>query len=146
MSSNHSPRQAETTSSVAGYTLVEVLVSLVILSVGLVLVLESFQAASLALEKGRDHLAMSRVGSDIRQRCAAEVQQHGALQSPRGESAWFGCRVAWVADLEELALPGRPVESEAVLHRLTVALETSGGNQLTVSTFVAELPEPEEEL
>ena len=76
-SSNHPFRRAKAASAAAsgaGYTLVEVLVSLMILTVGLVLVLESFQAASLALEKGRDHLAMSRTGSDIRQRCTAEVQ------------------------------------------------------------------------
>ena len=148
-SSNHPFRRAKAASAAAsgaGYTLVEVLVSLMILTVGLVLVLESFQAASLALEKGRDHLAMSRTGSDIRQRCTAEVQRDGALQSRRGNSTLFGGRVAWEASLEEIALPDRPLEAEAMLHRLTVALATPGGNALTVTTFVAELPEPKEEL
>ena len=144
--SPHASRSTAAASSAAGYTLVEVLVSLVILSVGLVLVLESFQAASVALEKGRDYLAMTRVGSDIRQRCVAEVQMHGALHSSRGTAELFGSRVAWQASLEEVALPSRPAESEAVLHQLTVALETPGGSETTIATFVAELPEPEEEL
>jgi general secretion pathway protein I len=84
-----------------GFTLIEVLIALVILSTGLVLVLRAFQTSVVALGEARDSLWASLLIADKMTELREDVRTGGTLASDRGQ---FGGRYAvfhWESTVRE---------------------------------------------
>jgi type II secretion system protein I len=97
-SRGHWIRRRETASSDA-FTLIEVLVAVVVLSVGIVAVLQAFQNAVAALDASRerftaDRIIEDRIG-DVREEAAASGGIRTGTRSGRSEEP--GGRYAWTA-------------------------------------------------
>ena len=80
----------------SGFSLIEVLVALVILSTGIVLVLRAFSTAVTGLDEGRDVLRMQALLRDVLDRTAGAIgggggslsQTSGRFASPNRAYAW----------------------------------------------------------
>ena len=130
---------AEPARGAAGFTLIEVLITVVILAVGIVSVLRAFEVSLAALGEARDSLRTDRV---ISSRIAAiEV---AALREDRSTLSGGARRfsedgVSGVARVRQIdAGPAGPKGERRTLYEVTVTVLQSGGRgERSVTAYVA---------
>jgi prepilin-type N-terminal cleavage/methylation domain-containing protein len=96
----------------SGFSLIEVLVALVILSTGIVLVLRAFSTAITGLDEGRDVLRMQGLVRDVLDRTGAAVEGRGG--SPAQTSGRFAApnqAFAWEVNVSPVPGTGNGTES-----------------------------------
>ncbi|NQT93311.1 MAG: prepilin-type N-terminal cleavage/methylation domain-containing protein, partial [Lentisphaerae bacterium] len=92
----------------AAFTLIEILVTLVILSTGIVLVLQAFETAAVALASSREDLFAHELIEDIVADLEASVLESGDCRTGRdggGSAGWDG-DYRWETDVSRLRGPG----------------------------------------
>ena len=121
----------------AGFTLIEVLVTVVILSVGIVAILEAFQASLVALGAAQDSLrgtllAREKMG-DVELQCLARKSGPPSSRETFDAGLYRGFRR--VCDVEGVESAGGKQQAMA-LYRVTVSVSKGSGPSRAVTTYV----------
>jgi prepilin-type N-terminal cleavage/methylation domain-containing protein len=121
-----------------GFTLFEVLVTLAILSVGIVLVLSAMSASTAALDESRDVLRMQLLARDLLDRsCAAMSQPGGALPEASGQYRAPFENYRWNLDVAPVLGGGA---GSQVLSRVSAAVWRDGtSRRCVVETYLCGL-------
>jgi prepilin-type N-terminal cleavage/methylation domain-containing protein len=121
-----------------GFTLFEVLVTLAILSVGIVLVLSAMSASTAALDESRDMLRMQLLTRDLLDRsCAALSQPGGVLPEASGQYRPPFENYRWNLDVAPVLGGGA---GSQVLCRVSAAVWRDGtGRRCVAETFICGL-------
>jgi len=135
----------------SAFTLIEVLVTLVILSTGIVVVLHAFESSVTALGEARDVLNGTALARQKRVEIASELAAGGSM--PTGASGVFEAPFedyAWYVDSTVVAsVPSGPaeddedaedIENAPALHRLRIEVRREGVEEggVRVETYVME--------
>lgn len=119
----------------AGFTLLEVLVTLAILSTGIVLVLGALSASTSALEEGRDALRLTVLARDLVDRTSAALMQQGATLPPAaGRYAAPNGDFMWTLDVS--AVPGSESASQALCRVSAAVWRESTGRRCVVESYI----------
>lgn len=119
----------------AGFTLLEVLVTLAILSTGIVFILSALSASTVAMEEGRDAMRLGILARDLLDRTAAALAQPGApLPQVSGRYAEPDEGCAW--SLEVVSVPGTPTGSQALCRVSAAVWRESSGRRFAVETYM----------
>jgi len=123
----------------SGFSLIEVLVALVILSTGIVLVLRAFSTAVTGLDEGRDVLRMQALLRDTLDRVTASIEGPGGLAGQSsGRFAPPNQAYAWQAEAGSVSGGG---DRTGTLYRVTAAVWREGtARRYAAETYVYQLP------
>lgn len=140
------PRARRRTTLCRGFTLVELLVALVILSTGIVLVLQAFQSSLSALGAARDGLLSDMLVRQVLAEAEQEVRSRPAvtLASRAGRFVGEYADFAWQREVQTEPAPAGLPGRIAPAMRLTVSVWRAGSSarQTVVTRFWAEGPTP----
>ena len=129
-----------------GFTLIEVLIALVILSTGIVLVLEAFQTSMVALSESRDTIWASLL---LKQKLA-EVEAAARTQAapPAVDSGRFETRTSrfsWEVTSAQLPTSlGVALFQPFTWHEVTATVQRDGSSRRHTSTTIIRVPVKEE--
>ncbi len=117
----------------AAFTLIEILVTLVILSTGIVLVLQAFETAAVALASSREELLAHELIEEVVADLEWSVIESGECRTGRsgGRDAGWDGEYRWETDVSRVGAPGEEPgdgADESVYEvTVTVFREASGG-------------------
>jgi prepilin-type N-terminal cleavage/methylation domain-containing protein len=127
----------------AGFTLVEILVTVVVLAVGIVAVLEALQNSVTALDASRENLTAHRIIAEKLSEFEEQALSRGGLRQgsqggrelePHGEYLWQAA-VRRVAELPEMRVGQRTVRES--VSEVTVKVRRSGsGRWYSLSVYL----------
>jgi len=129
-----------------GFTLIEVLIAVVVLSVGIVLILQAMHGALAAWDGGVERMRSAMLAQEQLEQWRLAARTSGAVASGergRFESPFSDYR--WQVESETVALPGAASGSGA-LHELLCTVWREGRERtFSVATriYLPEPPEPE---
>jgi len=128
----------------AGFTLIEVLIAVVVLSVGIVLVLQAMHGALAAWDGGVERMRSAMLAQEQLEQWRLAARTSGAVASGergRFESPFSDYR--WQVESETVALPGAASGSGA-LHELLCTVWREGRERTFAAATRVYLPEPPE--
>lgn len=127
-----------------GFTLIEVLIAVVVLSVGIVLVLQGMHGALAAWDGGVERMRSAMLVQEKLEQLRLAVQVAGEVPSSgRGRFEPPFADYRWQVERETVALPGMAPGS-GVLHELLCTVWREGRERTFAAATRVYLPEPPE--
>lgn len=141
---DYSPQRTQWRKGIGGFTLIEVLIAVVVLSIGIVLVLQGLHGALAAWDGGVERMRSAMlVQEKLEQwRLAARVEG-GVLSRERGRFEPPFADYRWQIESETVALSGAAPQS-GVLHEVLCTVWREGRERTFAAATRVYLPEPPE--
>ncbi len=127
----------------SGFTLIEVLIAVVVLSVGIVLILQSMHGALAAWDGGVDRMRSAMlVREKIEEFRLSALVAEAVPASGRGRFVPPFARYRWQAESETITLPGAGPQA-GTLHELLCTVWREGSERTFAAATRIYLPPPE---
>jgi prepilin-type N-terminal cleavage/methylation domain-containing protein len=118
-----------------GFTLIEVLVTLAILSTGIVLILSALSASTTALDESRDAFRMQALTRELLDQTATALAQVGGVL-PQASGQYRPPNAAYKWTLDVAAVPGAGAGSQALCRVSAVVWRDGTTRRCAVETYV----------